>query len=250
MDCKNCSHTYDGKFCPNCGQNSRANKKLVFSELVNDFFDNVFNVNKGLPYTFFNLIVNPGMVGRAYILGKRKRFTNPVRYLIIAVAIQAFIDYWFIHPELTEQPDFFYFSFLTERINDNMAIWNHTLATKYAFIHNISMILIFPMAFLVLFKKYGFNFTELLTVNFYYFSTGLILTISTILIFDQIIMINLPVPFIIMVTLGYVVWSNMKFFDSVSFWERLLKVVLALFIFMIIRVFFVVYVLSIIFPVI
>jgi len=153
VNCNNCQNKYSGKFCPNCGQRDIANNRLKFSEIINDFFDNAFNIHKGLFFTFWTLIVNPGKVGKSYIKGQRKKFTNPARYLIIAIAIQAFLDYWFLQPELTQQPDFVNFSFLSEKVNKNMAFWNHTLATKYSLIHNLSMILIFPAAFVLSFQK-------------------------------------------------------------------------------------------------
>ena len=247
--CKNCQTVFEGNFCSNCGQRDISNNRLKFSDTIADFFDNVFNIHKGLFYTFWNLIIKPGEVGLAYIGGQRKKFTNPVRYLIIAVAIQAFLDYWFIHPELNQQPDFLYFPFLSENINSSMAIWNQTLAIKYSFIHNLSMILIFPISFLVLFKKLRYNFTELLTVNFYYFSTGLILTISTILFYSQIFGHQMPTAVIILITMSYVIWTNMNFFKKVKVWERLLKVLTAMVFFMFFRVFLVVYVLSLLFPI-
>jgi len=111
------------------------------------------------------------------------------------------------------------------------------------------MILIYPAAFLVLFKKLKYNFTELLTVNFYYFSTGLIITLLSIITFYGITGNSLPVPFIILVTMLYVIWTNMNFFKNVKFWERLLKVLLAMLFFIIVRVFLLVYVLSVLFPI-
>lgn len=246
--CKNCLTDFKGHFCSKCGQRNISNKRLKFYDIVADFFDNVLNLHKGLFYTFWNLIIKPGEVGLAYIGGQRKRFTNPVRYLIIAVAIQAFLDYWFIHPELNRQPDFLEFPFLSENTNKSMAIWNHTLAVKHSFLHNLSMILIFPISFLVIFRKLKYNFTELLTVNFYYFSTGLILTISTILIYVLSFDHPLPIPIIILITMSYVIWTSMDFFKEVKFWERIIKVLTAMVIFIFFRVFLVVYILSLLFP--
>ena len=247
--CKNCNNQFSGSYCSNCGQRVIANKRLKFKDIVNDFVDNAFNIHKGLFYTFWNLIIKPGIVGRAFVSGQRKRFTNPVRYLIIAVAIQAFMDYWFLNPELTEQPDFISFPFLSENVNNSMANWNHILATQYSLIHNLSMILIYPAAFLVLFKKLKYNFTELLTVNFYYFSTGLILTLFAITVFYGITGNNIPVPVIILVTMSYVIWSNMSFFNNEKFLKRLLKVITAMLFFILFRVFFMVYILSVLFPI-
>lgn len=247
MKCHNCQNTFEGAYCSFCGQRDVANRRLAFKDIVGDFFDNVFNIHKGLFYTFFKLIVRPGYVGQSYIKGKRKQFTNPVRYLIIAIAIQAFVDYWFIHPELNDNPDFIYFSFLSQDMNNNMALWNHILATKYSFIHNLTMILTLPVAFIMLFKKSNYNFTELLAVNFYYFSTGLILTLFSILIFNGFIG-TLPVPIIIMVTLSYIIWSFTGFFNEVPFLKRLLNILVALVLFIFLRVFLMVYILSLILP--
>jgi hypothetical protein len=250
VNCKNCQNKYSGKFCSNCGQRDIANNRLKFSEIISDFFDNAFNIHKGLFFTFWSLIVSPGNVGKSYIEGQRKIFTNPARYLIIAVAIQAFLDYWFIQPELTQQPDFINFSFLSEKVNTTMAYWNHTLATKYSLIHNLSMILIFPVAFLFLFKRLKYNFTELLTINFYYFSTGLVLTVFTIFTYAHLFENDLKTSFIIGITFSYIIWANMSFFKEVKFWSRLFRIFLAILLFMFIRVFFMIYVLSIIYPIV
>ena len=248
MNCKNCKNIHYGKFCPNCGQRDIANNRLKFSEIISDFLDNAFNIHKGLFFTFWSLIVSPGKVGKSYIEGQRKIYTNPVRYLIIGIAIQAFLDYWLLQPELTQQPDFFNFSFLSENVNKNMAIWNHTLATKYSLIHNLSMILIFPATFVILFKRLKYNFTELLTINFYYFSNGLIVTLSAILTYFLLFGSGMRTPLIILVTFSFVIWANMDFFIEVKFWNRLIKILTGVLIFMFIRVFFMIYILSILFP--
>lgn len=247
--CNNCSRNFDGNYCSHCGQRSIANERLNFKVVFNDFLDNVFNIHKGLIHTFWRLIINPGEVGRQYIEGRRKMYTNPVRYLIIAIAIQAFLDYWFIHPEMTKKPDFINFAFLSENLNESMALWNHTLATKYSLVHNLSMILIFPATFLFLFRKQRYNFTELLTINFYFFSNGLILTVTSIFLFLQVAALHLPIPIIIAITMSYVIWTNMSFFNEVAFWKRISKIIIAMLIFMIFRVYLMVYLLSLFFPI-
>lgn len=221
---------------------------MQFSDIISDFFDNVFNIHKGLFFTFWKLIVQPGNVGNAYISGQRKKYTNPVRFLIIAIALQAFVDYWFIHPELTEQPDFITIPFLSDAVNESMAFWNHTLATQYSLIHNLTMICIFPSVFLMLFKKLQYNFTELLAVSFYYFSSGLMIIIFLILSVSVFSDNILPKAAIIIITMAYIAWANMRFFKKMPFWKRLFKVCLALVIFILVRVFLLVYLLSILFP--
>ena len=247
--CHNCHNTFAGNFCSNCGQKDIGNKRLNFHDLVKDFFDNVFNLHKGLFYTFWELIIRPGKVGMAYISGQRKSFTNPVRYLIIAVAFQAFIDYWILNPEIIAIPDFIAFPFLSDQMNESMAIWNYTLAVKYSLIHNLTMILVFPLAFMVLFRGLKYNFVELLVVNFYYFSTGLILTVLTIFLYYIFWGSELPIPVIIIITFLYVIWTGMDFFKKEKVWIRFLKVMTAVAFFMLLRVFFMLFILSMFFPI-
>ena len=249
LKCNNCQHNYSENFCANCGQRAVANKRLQFSDIISDFFDNAFNIHKGLFFTFWNLIIKPGKVGNDYITGQRKKYTNPVRFLIIAIALQAFVDYWFIHPELTEQPDFINISFLSDSVNKSMAFWNHTLATQYALIHNLTMIFIFPLVFIFLFKKLKYNFTELIAASFYYFSASLMIILLLLLTYSMFSDTTVPKAAIIIFTLSYITWTNMRFFKKVKFWKRLFKVLIALLIFMLVRVFLLVYLLSVLFPI-
>ena len=250
MICNNCQNGFSGKFCSECGQRDVANNRLHISEIMCDFFDNAFNIHKGLFFTFSSLLLRPGKVGKSYIEGQRKKYTNPARYLIVAVAIQAFFDFWYLQPELTQEPGFFTFSFLSEKVNANMALWNHNLATKYSLIHNLSMILVFPAIFVILFKKLKYNYTELLTVNFYYFSNGLIVTLIAMLSYINFIGVEMQIPLIILVTFSYIIWSNMNFFSETKFWKRFIKIIIAVLLFMLIRIFLMIYILSVLFPLI
>ena len=93
-NCNNCGTDFEGSFCFNCGQIYSANKRLAFSTIVRDFFDNTFNIHKGFFFTFWKLIIKPSDVATSYIQGKRKTYTNPTRYLVIALAALATMQYW------------------------------------------------------------------------------------------------------------------------------------------------------------
>ena len=78
---------------------------------------------------------------------------------------------------------------------------------------------------------------------------GLALVIVAITVFYGITGNNIPVPVIILVTMSYVIWSNMSFFNNEKFLKRLLKVLTAMLFFILFRVFFMVYILSVLFPI-
>jgi hypothetical protein len=245
--CQNCNKNFTGNFCSACGQRDIANQRLQWGEVVSDFLDNFFNLDKGFLFTFWQLLKKPGTVGRSFIRGERKKYTNPIRYLIIAVAIQAFMDYWFLQAEPGSNVEFFNIPFLSEETNERMAVINHLMATKYAFIHYCSMIILFPAIFYLIFRKLHYRYIELLTINFYYFATSLLI-ILIILTGGLSLNIFIPIPVIILTTMGYIFWCNFLFYSDVSRLKRFLFLLISIVLFMLIRVFLLIYLLSIFFP--
>jgi hypothetical protein len=246
--CHNCKNTFDGNFCSNCGQRNLANKRLQMREVINDFFDNTFNLHKGFLYTFWQLIIKPGKVANAYIDGYRKTYTNPTRYLVIALAFQSFIDYQFKTTEVIKNDTYFTFSFLSDSLNKSMEIWNIKLAVEYILFSNLFMIILIPAIFYIFFKRLNFNYTELLTVSFYYIPTILFITMPILFITKVIFGIFIPKEIIILIFMAYLFWSNLSFFKVVPFWKRFLKIITVIVLFMIIRVFFLPYIISLLFP--
>jgi hypothetical protein len=246
--CQNCKNNFSGNYCHECGQRTIANHRLSWKDSISEFGDNVFNLDKGFLITFWKLLIRPGIVGCNFLAGERKKYTNPIRYLIIAVAVQAFFDYWLLEAGPNENPDFFYFPFLSAEINSKMAIMNHLIATKYAFVHNLSMIILFPAIFYIVFRKLHYRYIELLTINFYYFSTGLIIVLILLLL-SFLIGVNFPIPAIIFSTMAYVFWSSFRFFKDIYWVKRVGYIFLSLVLFMIIRVFLITYLISIFVPI-
>ena len=80
--CKNCDTTFNGNFCPNCCQ-SASTKRIDAHYILHDIPHSIFHIDKGLPYTFFQLSKNPGKTILAYLNGKRVRFFKPFAYVII-----------------------------------------------------------------------------------------------------------------------------------------------------------------------
>lgn len=237
IKCKNCQNSFTGNFCSNCGQRHIGNKRLQMREVINDFFDNTFNLHKGFFFTMWKLLITPGKVAHAYINGQRKSFSNPTRYMVIALAFQTFIDYWFKTTDIIENETYFYFSFLSEELNKSMQIWNVKLAVEYILLTNLFMIVLLPALFYFAFKALKLNYTELLTTSFYFFSTILFITMPFLFITKVLIGIYVSKEVIIVIFMSYLLWSNMQFFNKIHIWKRLLKIVLVIAVFMAIRVF-------------
>jgi len=248
QNCHNCQNAFEGLYCSSCGQRNIGNKRLQMREVVNEFFDNTFNLHKGFLFTFWKLIITPGQVAHAYINGKRKTFTNPTRYMVIALAFQTFIDYWFKTTEVIKNETYYVFSFLSTEVNKSMELWNVKLAVEYILFSNLFMIILIPALFYVVFKSLNYNYTELLASSFYFIPSILFLTMPLLFVTKVIFGIFVSKEVIILIFSSYLLWSNLSFFKIVPFWKRLLKILLVIAIFMFVRVFSLPFIFSLIQP--
>jgi len=246
--CKNCNQSFEGNFCSNCGQRKIANKRLHIKEVIVDFFDNTFNIHKGFFFTLWNLFIKPGKVAQAYIDRKRKSYTNPTRFMVVGLAFQTFIDYWFQTTEIIKQDDYFYFSFLSEAMNTSMEIWNVKLAVEYILLTNLFNIVLFPFLLYITFKPLKYNYTELLSASFYYIPTILFITMPFLFVTKVLMGIYVSKEVIILIFVGYLFWSFLYLFKKMVFTQRLLRLVLAIGLFMLIRTLFLPFLLSYFYP--
>jgi len=247
--CCNCQRIMIENYCSNCGQRYIANHRLQPIEVISDFFDNTFNLHKGFFYTLWKLIINPGQVAHSYINGKRKSFTNPTRYLVIALAYQTFIDYWFKTPNIVKNEKYFNLSFLSEHINQSIAQWNILLTVEYILLANLFLIIIFPATLYILFRKLNFNYTELLTVSFYFISTFLMIGMTFVWTSNFFFGYFSTKETMITLFFTYIIWSCASFFKSVILWKRIAKIIVCVFIVISFRIFILPLILSILFPI-
>ncbi|MFY0602868.1 MAG: DUF3667 domain-containing protein [Flavobacteriaceae bacterium] len=234
--CKNCHQNFEGNFCNQCGQRTIGNHRLKMKEVIADFFDNTFNIHKGFFFTLWNLFIKPGKVAQAYINGQRKAYTNPTRFMVVGLAFQTFIDYWFQTTEIIKQDDYFYFSFLSEAMNSSMEIWNVKLAVEYILLTNLFNIVLFPFLLYLLFKPLKYNYTELLSTSFYYIPAILFIVMPFLFVTKVLLNIYVTKEAIIIIFTSYLFWSYLLFFTSMKLPQRLLRFSFAVLIFMFIRI--------------
>jgi hypothetical protein len=91
MTCKNCDAPLTGKFCSNCGQKAEIHR-ITLSHVFHDFLHAFTHADKGFLLLIKKLITKPGIVAREYIEGKRKKYFNPLSFLVITSTIHALIS--------------------------------------------------------------------------------------------------------------------------------------------------------------
>nr|WP_294924460.1 DUF3667 domain-containing protein [uncultured Flavobacterium sp.] len=151
MNCKNCNNEIEYNFCPNCGQPSKL--KRIDAHYITHEIEHVLHFDRGILFTIRELFVNPGQNIRDYISENRSRLVKPVIFIILASLIYTLISHTFhIEDEYIKHDGM-----------ENSAVvkilgW---FQAHYGYM-NIFTGMFIAVWLKVFFKKYGYNFFELL----------------------------------------------------------------------------------------
>jgi hypothetical protein len=88
--CGHCGGQQLGPYCHACGQRhleERITLRLVWREFAQRFL----RLERGLPRTFWELLLRPGAVARDYVGGRRRPYVSPLSYLLIATAVSVLL---------------------------------------------------------------------------------------------------------------------------------------------------------------
>jgi hypothetical protein len=88
-NCKNCGADLTGNFCSNCGQTANVHR-VTFKHFLHEFFHAFTHTDKGILLLMKELVIRPGYVVREYLDGKRKKYFNPLTFLIILSSLYAY----------------------------------------------------------------------------------------------------------------------------------------------------------------
>jgi hypothetical protein len=92
MTCTNCETAFASKFCPDCGQKADIHR-VTIKTVLHDFLHAFTHADKGFLLLVKALITKPGIVAREFVEGKRKRYFNPLSFLVITSAVFAYISH-------------------------------------------------------------------------------------------------------------------------------------------------------------
>jgi hypothetical protein len=81
--CPNCSAQCASPYCGACGQ-KLPHGRLDLHELAHDAWHAIAHLDSGLPRLLRGLATRPGRVYAEYLAGARKRYFNPVLFLLMA----------------------------------------------------------------------------------------------------------------------------------------------------------------------
>ncbi|MFZ1687383.1 MAG: DUF3667 domain-containing protein [Flavobacteriales bacterium] len=91
--CLNCDEPLTDRFCAVCGQAAKV-ERLTLRTLGQEVWQKLTSAEEGLPNLIRNLFRRPAMVCRHMVEGKRKRYSNPLSFVLLAVGLSSALNFW------------------------------------------------------------------------------------------------------------------------------------------------------------
>lgn len=201
MNCRNCSTTIDGNFCRNCGHPVQV--KRVDSHYVLHEIQHILHFEKGILYTVKELLIRPEKSVKEFIADNRSRLVKPVVFIIITSLIYTITAHFFhIEKEYIEY---------SEATSTTVGVIFDWVQSHYGYA-NIVLGLFIAFWLKLFFRKYGYNFFELLILLCFVVGMGML--IMTVFVVAQgITKMDLTKTSGI-VEVGYCAWAIGQFFDK------------------------------------
>ena len=90
-NCLDCGAALTDRFCAHCGQPANTHRITLKHLLLHDLPHSIWHVDKGIAYTFWQMLTRPGLTIRGYLAGQRTRQFRPVSYLLLLVGLAALL---------------------------------------------------------------------------------------------------------------------------------------------------------------
>lgn len=200
--CKNCSIQFQGEFCIQCGasrQLERISGKYIISEI-----GKVLNFDKGILFTIKELLIRPDISVKKFIHEDRNRLVKPIIFIIVCSLIYTLAQQIFHFEDGYVNAGGF------DENSAKLYIFKW-IQSNYGY-SNILMAVFIVLWIKILFRKYDYNFFEILVLLLYLMGTGMLIY-TCFGIFEsattfKVLHIGGLIGFI------YISWAVGRFFDG------------------------------------
>jgi len=223
MNCKNCNTEVDLNFCANCGQPVQL-KRINGHYIVHEI-EHVLHFEKGILYTIRELLTRPGENIRNFVNENRSRLVKPIIFIIVTSLIYSLVNHFF-HIEDG------YVKYDEVKISTTGLIFKWVQG-HYGYA-NIIMGVFIALCLKLFFRKYDYNFFEILILLCFVMGMGMLIY-TVFAVIQGITHINL-MSIAGMAGITYCIWSIGQFFDKnklASYVKALVSYILGMILFMI-----------------
>lgn len=203
-NCKNCNHQISENFCPNCG--NPAKLKRIDKHYISHEALHLLHFEKGFFYTAKELVTRPGDSIREFITENRNKHMKPVPFLILTSLLFTVIAHYFHADNIYNEKE------KIELDQSSIGPILHWIQTHYGYA-NIISIVFYAFCVKLFFKKYNFNFFEIMILICFAMGQGMLfLTVESLFVG----LLNQQAYIIIMTIIAFVypIWVIGQFFDK------------------------------------
>lgn len=212
QECTNCNSELLGDFCSNCGRPQKLGRidgRHVLSEI-----GRVLNFDKGILFTIRELLLRPGLNIRKFIAEDRSRLVRPIVFIIVCSLIYSIVQQFFDFKD-----GYFSYSFDIDSTAFTLFDW---ISGNYGYA-NILIAIFIAFWIKIFFRKYGYNFFEILILLCFVMGMGMLL-FSFFGIIDGLTGIKI-VDKSFLIGILYISWAIGQFFDKKKFLNYLKAII-------------------------
>lgn len=232
--CKNCANTFEGNYCPNCSQKAETHR-FTLKHFAHDFFHAFTHADKGIFFLGKELFIRPGKVAREFNEGKRKKYFNPITYLLLVLALQVYLANLsgintFYADRIYEMNQSKEVAANSAEFHKIMEVWNTVQRKMYEHgkLVNITLIPILSFFVWLMYRKSESNYAEVLVMNVMYTGQALlifiVMCILPFVLYKDSILITTNLYMLTSVVFMAVL---LKQFYQQSWWKTILKTIVA-----------------------
>lgn len=192
--------------CSNCGKSSKPER--IDGQYIIREIEHVLHFERGILYTIRELMIRPGHNIRHFINENRSRLVKPVLFIIVTSLIYTLINHFFHVEEgyvnLKEGE-------ASSSLISTTVMMNSWIQSHYGYT-NIIMGVFASLWVKIFFRKYGYNFFEILILLCFVIGMGM-LFFSVFTILEALTGFHL-MPVSVVISFAYLSWAIGQFFDG------------------------------------
>ena len=211
--CLDCGTALTDHFCGHCGQPANTHRITLKHLLFHDLPHSIWHVDKGVVYTFYQMLTRPGLTIRGYLDGQRTRLFRPVSYLLLLVGISALVMSAFqtnLHQAmLSSQAGTA--GAATPALMSVVLERYLAIGTKHPYLMQLVLMPLNSLVAWWLLRRAGYNYAEVLLANCFVGGTLTVLNLAVMLpalLAGNRTFLLVASQLVYLPTLGYTLWVH------------------------------------------